>query len=44
MGGRHPREGWGEGFEGVLQLTLDEVTLLLDPLGRWALQTDHDLP
>jgi len=43
MGGRHPREGWGEGFEGVLQLTLDGLTLL-DPLGRWALQTDHDLP
>jgi hypothetical protein len=28
----------------VLQLSLDGVTFPLDPLGRWALQTDHDIP
>jgi hypothetical protein len=28
----------------VLQLSLDGYTFSLDPLGWWALQTDHDLP
>ena len=44
MGGRHTREGGGEGFEVWLQLSLDEFTFPLDRMGRWALQTDHDLP